>query len=647
MNLPFFFIRSLRDHCLFAAPDTAESHGKENARLLENWVFGIMLPSALILYKLTHGSYFYAILGGCFLPTLAIAQGTIGILKYRLYFGDAPLPLAPSHGVVKCLPAGNHPNHNEDSSSSSSTSVVSAQPLLLSSSDVRFQRIGSYPLAAACQCEPIHSPAFETTSENEHCCSHGRVGSAILPSSSSIQQEEEEEEEEEQLPPLRLLVVGDSLAVGVGQSRQCIPVMPEVIAKTLSQELGGREVYWTCHGAPGASTGWIVRELERGVKSVSSVEETGEETSSSSNSSGDHEWTEENQYSHCSDTDESSSDESIDDNALIIHRSRERRKLVQQSTQKTMTMWRERLAQHRLCFRPDALSAYDIVVVLTGSNDLKSACFPFLLSGEDAEFRRQAQARGGNYTQELRRLLNTFDNNVRMQLQNLRESMEAATETVIEAMEETMELIKSGSFDRLSVKRFIRRNSLGGDDDNEDNAESTNRKNFPLIVLPGLPVRALPIFRVCPLRWLAVPFVDTLDSHKRYLARSHPREVLFIPPPSIDDLSKYENCTGSIWRQRCRENTILNIRDISKRDCRRRANELRDYYDSRDKRVPTGVGLLRRDDGWFSRFLSRSPAPGTSLFSVDSIHPTHDGYDFWGRYIGNLIVEDMKQRAQP
>jgi hypothetical protein len=622
MNLPFFFLRSWRDHSLFAAPDTAESHGKENARLLENWVFGIMLPSALIVYKLTH-SYFYAILGGFFLPTLAIAQGTIGILKYRLCFGDAPLPLAPSHGVVKCLPVVS--NDDEESSSS----VPAAQSLLLSSG-VRLQRTCSYHLAAGCQCEPIH------------------------PSSGHQGMEEvfqKEDEDAQPLPPLRLLVVGDSLAVGVGQSRQCTPVMPEVIAKTLSQELGGREVYWTCHGAPGASTGWIVRELERGVKSVSSVEETDEDTShsSSSTSNSDHEWGEEaKRYndSHCSDTDYSSSDESMDDGhgGRIVHRSRERRK-VHSTQQKAMTVWRERLAQHRLCFRPDALSAYDVVVVLTGSNDLKSACFPFLLSGEDAEFRRQAQARGGNYTRELRRLLNTFDNNVRMQLQSLRESMEAATETVIEAMEETMELIKSGSFDRLSVKRFIRRSSIG-EDGMEDHGESTNRKNFPLIVLPGLPVRALPIFRVCPLRWLAVPFVDTLDSHKRNLARSHPGEVLFVPPPSIDDLSKYENCTGNIWRQRCRENTILNIRDISKRDCRQRAIELREYYDSRDKRISTGVGLLRRDDGWCSRFFSRSPAPGTSLFSVDSIHPTHDGYDFWGRYIGNAIVEDMKRREQ-
>jgi len=51
--------------------------------------------------------------------------------------------------------------------------------------------------------------------------------------------------------PLRLLVVGDSLAAGVGVSDNGLPVLPESIAKALSKALDGRVVCWTCVGTPG------------------------------------------------------------------------------------------------------------------------------------------------------------------------------------------------------------------------------------------------------------------------------------------------------------------------------------------------------------------------------------------------------------
>lgn len=46
--------------------------------------------------------------------------------------------------------------------------------------------------------------------------------------------------------PLRLLVIGDSLAAGVGSLRAISP-LPESIAKNLSKKLE-KPVFWTCHG---------------------------------------------------------------------------------------------------------------------------------------------------------------------------------------------------------------------------------------------------------------------------------------------------------------------------------------------------------------------------------------------------------------
>ncbi|MEO0864777.1 MAG: hypothetical protein AAFY39_09365, partial [Pseudomonadota bacterium] len=79
--------------------------------------------------------------------------------------------------------------------------------------------------------------------------------------------------------------------------------------------------------------------------------------------------------------------------------------------------WADRLKDHKIRFDPNVLGPFDIAIVLTGSNDLKSAFFPFLLTGEDAEFRRQAQQRGGGYGSELTRVLQVLNHRMRLKLQ--------------------------------------------------------------------------------------------------------------------------------------------------------------------------------------------------------------------------------------
>lgn len=107
---------------------------------------------------------------------IAVLQASAAVIRYRRNFGDAPLPILPSHGVVVAKDKGD--------------------------------------------------TSLETT---------------IRPDDES----------------LRLLLVGDSLACGVGQSVRVTPVMPEVISRELSRATG-KAVYWTCHGESGASAGWYV-----------------------------------------------------------------------------------------------------------------------------------------------------------------------------------------------------------------------------------------------------------------------------------------------------------------------------------------------------------------------------------------------------
>ena len=160
-------------------------------------------------------------------------------------------------------------------------------------------------------------------------------------------------------------------------------------------------------------------------------------------------------------------------------------------------------------------------------------------------------------------------------------------------------------------------------------------------MLPGLASRSLPVFRPVPLNWGAVLVVDILDMHKRRLAQSCSDEVIFVPPASPNDMQEYESCKGQMWQQRCEENTLLALRDVRRHECRRVEKELRDYYSEKDKRQLSGEGfkIQFNNEGWLSSlFTFKDICPG--LFSIDRVHPNENGYDFYGRYIGNSIADE-------
>jgi len=652
--------------------------------MVHSWVCCIMVPAAAVAWKRTH-SLAWTAFATLAAPLLAIAQGTVGILHFRKYFavmykakryrgcplfwltvlltyvhivfilssfvsvfsgiwfGDAPLPQTPTHGVV----------------------------LVRGDNDSR-QKRGS---AEEADDEAATTTTTTTTTRR------------------SLDEETLLLEEAVRHPPVRLLVIGDSLAIGVGQSEKSTPVMPEVIAKTISRKLG-RVVYWTCHGAPGASTGWIVRELERGVPVADDEEEEEEETLNEDeddhellismhtrrrDATGAHPRTQScvrmlSGGATNSETDESSSsDESASDQELhcpLNCRSSKSTGVASvhlSSARQHLKLWKERLANHRKRFNPDVLGPYDVVVVLTGSNDLKSAFFPFLLTGEDAEFRRQARLRGGNYNNELRRLVETVYRKMRLKWQSWRvtvmEQVEAATESMREKML-TMEARigihgnKSGSA-RISPRRGNKRQSLAScsssssahmsetgsktmQEEQSSSEQEENSRHFPLVVLPGMPARALPIFRTLPLRWLAVPIVDIMDKHKRNLAQCHPGEVLFVDAPSIDELTLYENEQGDIWSDHCGEDTVLALRDIRKSDRHRIERHMKEYYGSK-KIMPGGAATLAARS-LLSRHPFRAKCPD-DLFSADRVHPNDLGYDFWGRHIGNAIVAEWHRKS--
>jgi hypothetical protein len=509
--------------------------------MMRGWL-SMMVPMAWTCWRNTYslpatiGAFFFA-------PLFAIAQGTIGIVRYRVLYGDAPLPHSPAHGVVVV---------NPNSASTISTSC------------------GDEQHAAGCAC--LGGRRWRNTTQ--------------LSENESLVLKKALEE-----PPLRLLVIGDSLAIGVGTSASCTPLLPEVIARTLSKAHGGRAVYWTCHGAPGASAGWIVRELER-KSSQPPLSRSETESSLSDESSSSYE---------------------------------------EESLPKEWQEWRNRLHTHKKRFHPDVLGPYDVCVVLTGSNDLKSAFFPFLLSGDDVSFRREAKERGGSYANELRRVLDVLQQRMKEGMEDFKENILERTETILERLQPNSPRTRLHSKDTTNVTT-------------EKKLPQQQKRSGPIIVLPGMAARALPIFRTIPLRWLAVPIVDIMDNHKRALAESHPGEVMFVEAPTIEGISEFEEQRGAIWKQREQEDTLLALRDIDRSTCVKVETDMKEYYARKGQTHASSIPNPSQHNAPVPRLSERPGKPGSKIFSVDNVHPNDEGYDYWGRYIATAIVGEWKRK---
>ena len=410
------------------------------------------------------------------------------------------------------------------------------------------------------------------------------------------------------LDPLRLLVIGDSLAAGVGTSKSCTPVLPESIATALSRDLGGRTVQWTAFGEPGASAGWITRTLES-----------------------------------LQDTDEAADEKDRYPQAIEAWI---RKQLMEEDDNETT---------HPLPEPPveSEIGQYDVAVLLTGSNDLKFAVLPWM-------FRQQRQEEGtvkdGDFAAELRNAIEAVSRKMKA---GLSESIDRALTSVeggLEAVRSTVEeALPEAVLDRLLWSNITDGVALRGGDGNEvitskdrknpnsdNNAEpkvasvtsisqgrsaspenstgwDQRQQHRPLVILPALPAKVLPLSRTVPLRWIAFPLLRVIENAKRQLSRLYPDSILFVEAPGRIDFEEYMQECGSIWNRRQLETHIERAADASPLECRQTLHLMQEYSDGDD-----------RD----------SPEP---FLATDGIHPNDFGYDFWGRMIASSIVEEWAE----
>lgn len=522
-------------------------------------------------------------------PVVALIQGAYFLVRYRLRYGDeSPVPLLPAHGVVVVSPADKLVSgiHESDGAAAEASSFCS----------ILFGHDG----------ESHHPYIFESRRED---LAKGIYSRSVSTSSRCCLSDWERIRRAAQAPPLRLLMIGDSLAAGVGVSKSATPVLPEVIAKSLSKALGGRAVFWTCIAEPGASSGWIVRELE----SFQSDERKMNRSFTSSSS-------QRTLSSLFGEEELRSKDRKFDEDDEV-----------------ELDEWRNRLSQHSKRLKSEIFREFDVACIMTGLNDLKGSVLPCLLQGDEIEFRREARERGGDYTSELKRVVDAVAEKMKT---GLKKSLDRVRTSVDNFRDRVSGSIRTSSL----LQRAPERMPLAGKESSETQACMSSDESItdPLVVLPALPSN-LPVMQVFPFIYFMLPLIRIADRIKQRLAERYPHAILYVEPSSVAEMLDFENCRGIFYDRMVKEDTLLSLIDISPEESEQVEDQMNEYYGRKGKeqiRYIRQRGERQQPREVIQPANVRLGAPGASLLSLDGIHPNDIGYNFWGRCIAAAILRE-------
>mmetsp|Transcript_9283 Transcript_9283/g.19855 ORF Transcript_9283/g.19855 Transcript_9283/m.19855 type:complete len:642 (-) Transcript_9283:1466-3391(-) len=596
-------------------------------------------------------------------PAIAILQGAYFLARYRIQYGESPVPLLPAHGVVVVDPgaADGAPTSDNDTDDASFHNDIG--PL---------EELGGRvpPLFPLRLQDKAYRP-IEITYRNgsrgdsNALANRKRIWGSLSSSKINNIDPVERLRQRRDAPALRLLVIGDSLAAGVGVLSSCSPLLPEVIAKALSKSLGGRPVYWTCVAEPGASSGWIVRELDKfqndELSSSSSSERisrgfdvdlvSAKEGSSSFHSGHNDSLSPSSASSHTELTKDSTCNDMVD---------------VDEDGE--LNEWCSRLATHSKRLKSEVLGEYDVCLVMTGLNDLKGAVLPFLLQGDEIKFRQEAHQRGGDYAAELKRVVDAvstkmkdglreslkYVDNIRGKFVSMASFQRVSAEEV--ERDETEDPLQFNA--DISFKRHPRRSY-----DTLSSTKSDQRDGqYPLVVLTALPSN-LPVLQWPTFIWCLIPLIRWTDRIKRRLADKYSRAVLFVGAPSHEVMKEYESGQGKHWLGLRDENVLLSLKIGAAEECLRISESMQLYFRKHAKieaetDLTEGYRLFCKKRRSYENLFDRNgiviypanvrpTAEGASLLSADGIHPNDAGYDLWGRIIADEILKKWKMKPSP
>jgi len=614
------------------APDHPDIYNKNGEpysvrRFVYNWLF-IIGSMGLLSYVITQHSIAMTILMMMVLPCLAVYQGAAGMLYYRYHFGTPPHPQNPAHGVVVVNPE-DLPNKK-----CSSTKI----------------QYGTYHqnhlFGGGCQCEGGL---------------RWRRGGPLNKKEQRVLDNALKEE------PIRILLMGDSLALGLGSDRSCTSLLPETLAKSISKKMGGRAVFWTVYGGEGAATSWTLQQLQsknkkisvsESVKAISSTLNIKKKPLSFSSSSSPPSLTSLSEMSPLTptgsfDIDEEESDEKIINDSLIgrivVKEEKSKTKVLKKNgdnkekkllprlfnyssitqskkkiKKKTTTTvdifgeWKQKLYEFRQGFENDKAGPYDYVFILSGGNDAKAAFIPC--------YGRTKKGDSGN---EKKSLYKDF-------------------ESILEC---------------LGPKMYNTNLMETDDNDEEDDdnvfvktKDASSTKKKPYVVFPMMPSRLIPSFQLYPLLWLAIPLIGIIENTKRSLGKKYSNHVLTIDAPSNLEATFYENQEGLLWKRRMTEDTLLCLRDVTAQQCVKTTTAMKQHVTKKSSIYKNYASIFKArnqkktDDN--SCMMVNAPQPklstlkgggkGYGIVSVDRVHPNDEGYDFWARSIAEGFFQQLE-----
>ncbi len=603
------------------------------------------------------------------IPILAVAQGVYYLTNFRRNHGDAPYPVSPSRGIVIVSPHKDHSNNNSGDGSSSSSSSTSTSTSTSYHNQLHMKNIHDKWLSTWEKIKIINRSARGITTNNT----------------------KHDTDTTDSNNPLRIFVVGDSLAAGVGSTRGT-PVLPEAIARSLSKALGGRPVHWTCHGTPGASTSRIMKDIQEFTSDDYDsliIDQDGHGQRGGADGHGNEEddvvletiqqqwnelkevivehvknvlqsfknnkklkWTKRLLQEKVKDEEQSQKHDNNDNNdnnnrhhldmneslALAISESRSKinakindilhairnktqRRLFRRLTRRDSDhqqegedsdniddnekaewkQWNTNLSKSTILKRKD-MAQYDVVVVLTGLNDLKSIFLPFMIDRDVIN--------NGTFKEELRKVFYLLTGKKYQQ---------------------------RGNGDKVHHSAFQNEQHQDDDDDDDDD------ENRALVVVPALPTRVLPMLQYPPLCWIIHTLFHLIDEEKRALSKEYPGSLLFIEAPTIEMIDEIEKGKYFLCAQRKTETVLLALKDVTMRVRDEMEGLIKKHIQNHDFKDSDKEIELHYEASKHHNLTDSMPdAVGSKLVSIDKIHPNDDGYDFWGRHIAEGIIQELK-----
>jgi hypothetical protein len=464
--------------------------------------------------------------------------------------------------------------------------------------------------------------------------------------------------------PLRLLVVGDSLAAGVGISKSVTPILPESIARALSKASGGRVVYWTCVGTPGISASQIVQDINqiepqksgrlelllrewqgkrkrwmqrqelkrRQTQKQLELEKlpknpiarwwkeiagrkTPKEIGETTRNVAKEWWT--NLTTRVK--------EDLDDIKELVQSKPQEFELEDESKKEDPPLIQKGSLFRRDTLDPQVVSQYDIAVVLTGLNDVKDMFMPAMMKGNNSPLQ---------------------EGTVRIHT-----GLGGQLHQVLDALESKM--------GRMDMKK--KQSPQGSESDPSPSEKSPELQaqylRRPLVVVPALPVAPLQLFSVAPLKWFLIPIFEAMEHNKRALSESFPELVVFVPQPTREFWSDVEAGRGAIREGLENEKLLFQLNDVAQTARDRIQQLMKQHYGNwtlddgeeghdEHRDYPRHHYHPHQSDhhreGNRDGPSASSDNPGSTLIAADGMHPNDEGYYIWGRHIALAIVQHWK-----